>query len=93
MVRRKTAGPKAARKKANRTSRASRAAAPAVAARPRTATPARVEAARRKFEDGVLARREAVKRGQPLPPGATHEITGRSESGRPVLKRKRFSAR
>jgi hypothetical protein len=54
-------------------------------------TPDKAEAAKRKFEQGILARKEAVPAGQPLPPGATHEIVGTDAQGRPILKRKRFS--
>ena len=57
-----------------------------------TAGAAGVEAARRKFEAGVVARNEAVPAGTPLPPGATHEIVGTRPDGTPILKRKRFSA-
>ena len=64
-----------------------------VAARlPATSRP-QVDAARQKFEKGVVARGEAVEAGQPLPAGATHEIVGRRPDGTPLLKRKRFSAR
>jgi hypothetical protein len=51
------------------------------------------EAARQKFEKGIIARGEAVEAGKPLPAGATHEIVGRRPDGSPLLKRKRFSAR
>jgi hypothetical protein len=54
-------------------------------------TEAEVAAAKAKFEQGILARGEAVKAGKPLPPGATHEIVGKQRSGAPILKRKRFS--
>jgi hypothetical protein len=54
-------------------------------------TKAEVAAAKAKFEQGILARGEAVKAGTPLPPGATHEIVGKQRSGAPILKRKRFS--
>lgn len=52
-----------------------------------------IEAARRKFEEGVVARGEAVEAGKPLPPGATHEIIGHRPDGTPILKRSRFSMR
>jgi hypothetical protein len=68
-------------------------AAQTVASRlPATSRP-QVDAARQKFEKGVVARGEAVEAGQPLPAGATHEIVGRRPDGTPLLKRKRFSAR
>jgi hypothetical protein len=54
-------------------------------------TEAEVAAAKAKFEQGILARGEAVKAGTPLPPGATHEIVGKQRSGITTLKRKRFS--
>lgn len=54
-------------------------------------TPERVEAAKRKFEQGVLARGEAVPEGEPLTRGATHAVVGKDAAGKPVLKRKRFS--
>jgi phage protein D len=48
-------------------------------------------AAKKKFEQGILARDEAVLEGKPLPAGATHEIVGKTRDGSPILKRKRFS--
>jgi hypothetical protein len=48
-------------------------------------------AAKKKFKQGILARKEAVQAGKPLPAGATHEIVGKSREGSPILKRKRFS--
>ena len=62
------------------------------AARPPTSG-TEAAAAKKKFEEGILARGEAVAAGKPLPPGATHEIVGTAPDGSPVLKRKRFSAR
>jgi hypothetical protein len=56
-------------------------------------TPEQIAAAQEKFTQGILARGEAVPAGQPLPPGATHEIVGADSEGRPILKRKRFSLR
>lgn len=64
-----------------------------VASRLPPTSPRQVEAARKKFEKGILRRGEAVEAGQPLPAGATHEIVGRRQDGSPLLKRKRFSAR
>jgi len=55
-------------------------------------TASQVDAAKRKFEQGLVARGEAVQDGQPLPPGATHVIVGKGADGAPILKRKRFSA-
>jgi hypothetical protein len=77
--------PKAAPKKD------SRAASPSVAAQIPLATPEQIRAATRKFVQGVLARGEAVPAGEPLPPGATHEIVGQDEDGEPVLARRRYS--
>lgn len=64
---------------------------PSVAAQLPPMTPEKVKAAKRKFERGVIARGEAVPKGKPLPPGATHEIVGTDAEGAPILKRKRFS--
>ena len=50
--------------------------------------------AKEAFERGVLERGEAApadERGK-LPPGVTHEIIGYDATGRPILKRRRFSA-
>jgi hypothetical protein len=50
--------------------------------------------AKEAFERGLLERGEAAPadaQGR-LPPGATHEIVGHDESGRPILKRRRFAA-
>jgi hypothetical protein len=55
------------------------------------ATAVQVEAAKRKFAQGILARGEAVPDGQPLTPGATHVIVGKDADGTPILKRRRFS--
>ena len=81
-----------ARKKTAARKRAPKAGA-GVAARLPKVTDVQVEAARRKFEQGVLARGEAGPAGQALPKGATHEIAGKREDGAPLLKRRRFSAR
>jgi hypothetical protein len=53
----------------------------------------KVKAAKRKFVRGVIARGEAVPKGKPLTPGATHEIVGTDVEGEPILKRRRFSLR
>jgi len=50
--------------------------------------------AREAFERGIIERGEAAvadEQGR-LPPGVTHEIVGHDETGRPILKRRRFSA-
>lgn len=50
--------------------------------------------AKEAFERGVLERGEAAvpdARGK-LPPGATHEIIGHDEAGKPILRRRRFEA-
>jgi hypothetical protein len=49
------------------------------------------KAARTRFIEGLIERREAVPQGQPLTPGATHEIVGTDAEGKPIVKRKRFS--
>jgi hypothetical protein len=54
-------------------------------------TSEKIEAAKQKFERGILRRGEAVPKGTPLPSGATHEIVGTNPDGTPILKRKRFS--
>jgi hypothetical protein len=63
-----------------------------VASRLPALSAAQIEAAKKKYEQGIIARREAVEAGKPLPPGATHEITGHRPDGSPILKRRRFSA-
>jgi hypothetical protein len=50
--------------------------------------------AREAFERGIVERGEAAaadEKGR-LPPGVTHEIIGYDTTGRPILKRRRFSA-
>jgi hypothetical protein len=66
--------------------------APTVAAQLPPVGRTRAEAAIRKFEAGIVARKEAAPTGTALPPGATHEIVGCKPDGSPILKRKRFSA-
>ena len=80
-------------RKPTRASRKRRPAAktPGVAARLPKTTAANAEAAKRKFEDGVVKRGEAVPEGEPLTRGATHAIVGTDAQGRPILRRKRFS--
>jgi hypothetical protein len=53
----------------------------------------RQQKAKEAFERGVIERGEAAvadKKGR-LPPGVTHEIIGHDATGRPILKRRRFS--
>jgi hypothetical protein len=45
------------------------------------------------FVRGVLTRGEAVPAGQPLPPGATHEIVQEQAGALPTIRRRRFSLR
>jgi hypothetical protein len=90
----KTASAKDATGKAKVLAAANKLAAPStVASRLPKLSPAQIEAAQRKFEQGVVSRREAAEAGKPLPAGATHEISGRRPDGSPILKRKRFSAK
>jgi hypothetical protein len=54
----------------------------------------RREKAQEAFERGIIERGEAAvadEKGR-LPPGVTHEIVGHDKTGRPILKRRRFSA-
>jgi hypothetical protein len=50
--------------------------------------------AREAFERGIIERGEAAAADPTgkLPPGVTHEIVGHDPAGRPILKRRRFSA-
>ena len=57
----------------------------------RTARPVRRTSAELHFTETTIIRGEAVPAGEALPSGATHEIAGHDASGRPILKRKRFS--
>lgn len=45
------------------------------------------------FVKALVARGEAVKANPDgsLPPGATHEIVGETETGLPILRRRRFA--
>jgi hypothetical protein len=52
-----------------------------------------IKAAQRHFALSLVARGQAVPKGTPLPPGATHEIVGYDEEGTPLVERKRFSLR
>jgi hypothetical protein len=74
-----------------KSSAAPRAEFPSVAAQLSPATPEKIHAATQAFFKGILARGEAVPAGQPLPPGATHEIVGQDEEGNPILARRRYS--
>jgi hypothetical protein len=47
--------------------------------------------AQRRFADDLVVRGEAVAKGEPLPPGATHEIEEDDGKSRKV-RRRRFSA-
>ena len=46
---------------------------------------------RRRFERDLEARGEAVPAGEPLPPGATHEIEAPGGGARATVRRRRFS--
>ena len=50
--------------------------------------------AKEAFERGIVERGEAALADEDgkLPPGVTHEIIGYDAAGRPILKRRRFSA-
>lgn len=50
--------------------------------------------AKEAFEHGIIERGEAALADEDgkLPPGVTHEIIGYDATGRPILKRRRFSA-
>jgi hypothetical protein len=43
------------------------------------------------FTETTILRGDAVEPGKATPSGATHEIAGHDDCGRPILKRKRFS--
>ena len=45
------------------------------------------------FVKGLVARGQAVRANEDgsLPPGATHEIVGETETGLPILRRRRFA--
>jgi hypothetical protein len=45
------------------------------------------------FVQGLVARGQAVhpNKDGSLPPGATHEIVGQTETGLPILRRRRFA--
>jgi hypothetical protein len=63
-------------------------------AKDRDSEAVRRQKAQEAFERGVIERGEAAvadKEGR-LPPGVTHEIVGHDKAGRPILKRRRFSA-
>jgi hypothetical protein len=49
------------------------------------------KAAKKRFAEALVARGQAVPKGQPLPPGATHEIVGYDDEGTPIVERRRFS--
>lgn len=56
--------------------------------------PERQRKAKEAFERSILERGEAAAADEhgKLPPGVTHEIVGHDAAGRPILKRRRFSA-
>jgi len=45
------------------------------------------------FVQGLVARGQAAHANKDgsLPPGATHEIVGKTETGLPILRRRRFA--
>lgn len=51
------------------------------------------DAASTAFVKGLLARGQAARPGKDgsLPPTATHEIVGETETGLPILRRRRFA--
>jgi len=51
------------------------------------------DAASVSFVKGLVARGQAVSPNKDgsLPPGATHEIVGETETGLPILRRRRFA--
>jgi hypothetical protein len=51
------------------------------------------DAASMSFVKGLVARGQAVRPGKDgsLPSGATHEIVGETETGLPILRRRRFA--
>ena len=55
-------------------------------------SPEEVKRAEEAFIRGLLERGEAAKADENgnLPPGATHEIIGVSESGLPIVRRRRY---
>lgn len=50
------------------------------------------EEARRRFEEDLEVRGEAVPEGEELPPGVTHEIVEEEGDGERTVRRRRFSA-
>jgi hypothetical protein len=64
---------------------------PAKAAKETAPRTVRRSTAELHFTETTIIRGEAVPAGEDLPSGATHEIAGHDASGRPILKRKRFS--
>jgi hypothetical protein len=48
--------------------------------------------ARRRFEEDLEVRGEAVPADEELPPGATHEIVEEEGDGERTVRRRRFSA-
>jgi hypothetical protein len=50
------------------------------------------EEARRRFEEDLEVRGEAVPADEELPPGATHEIVEEDGDGERTVRRRRYSA-
>ena len=50
------------------------------------------EKSRRRFEEDLEIRGEAVPDDEELPPGATHEIVDEDGDGERTVRRRRFSA-
>ncbi len=89
---RSTAAKKKAPARSGKRAAASRKRAPSVAERIPTPEAEETKAAAKRHAEGLIERGEAVPEGQPLPPGATHEIVGKDADGTPIVKRRRFSA-
>jgi hypothetical protein len=66
---------------------------PAPDPKPETPSPEREALERKTFLEGLITRGEAVAvpEGAPMPPGATHEIVGRTDDGQAIVRRRRFS--
>lgn len=88
----KSAKAKTPAKRGRRTAPAASKGKRSVAAQVKAPSADEAEQAARRYARSLEERGEAVPAGEPLPPGATHEIVGREEDGTPVVKRRRFSA-
>jgi hypothetical protein len=53
--------------------------------------PASPSKAKEHFVRGVIVRGEAVPKGEPLVPGATHEVIATDQEGNLAIRRRRFS--